>query len=86
MKSTFEDKLADIMIGEAVTALLDEDLPISLATLTERLRTAIEGENDGDRARAGLRAIEEVRCEMKARAEQKDAAYAHGGLQPVMIH
>lgn len=29
MKNDFEEKMADIMIGEAVTALLDEDVPIS---------------------------------------------------------
>ncbi len=56
MKNDFEDKMADIMLGEAVTALLDEDVAISWAALTDRLRSAIEIETDEDRIRAGLRA------------------------------
>ncbi|KJV24695.1 hypothetical protein [Pantoea sp. SM3] len=71
MKNNFEEKMADIMIGEAVTALLDEDVAISWAALTDRLRSAIENATDEDRIRAGLRAIEEVRREMQIRAGEK---------------
>jgi probable RcsB/C two-component-system connector len=71
MKNNFDDKMADIIIGEAVTALLNEDVAISWAALTDRLRSAIENETDEDRIRAGLRAIEEVRREMQIRAGEK---------------
>ncbi|KJV42932.1 hypothetical protein VH86_24565 [Pantoea sp. BL1] len=71
MKNDFEDKMADIMLGEAVTALLDEEVAISWAALTDRLRSAIEHETDEDRIRAGLRAIEEVRREMRLRDGEK---------------
>ncbi|KHJ69724.1 hypothetical protein QU24_02360 [Pantoea rodasii] len=71
MKNDFEEKMADIMIGEAVTALLDDDVTISWAALTDRLRAAIENETDEDRIRAGLRAIEEVRREMRIRDGEK---------------
>ena len=83
MKNNFDDKMADIIIGEAVTALLDEDVAISWAALTERLRSAIENETDEDRIRAGLRAIEEVRREMDMRAGEKTDA---DGLTEQKLH
>ncbi|MDR6352546.1 hypothetical protein [Pantoea sp. SORGH_AS_0659] len=81
MKNTFDDKMTEIMIGEAVTALLDEDEAISWTALTQRLMAAIEGETDEDRIRAGMRAVEEVRREMNA---QKDKGKT-GGSQ-VHVH
>lgn len=79
MKNTFDDKMTEIMIGEAVTALLDEDVAINWIALTERLRAAVEGETDEDRIRAGMRAIEEVRREMNAQKEtgKTGAAQVH---------
>lgn len=86
MKNDFEEKMADIMIGEAVTALLDEDVAISWAVLTERLRAAIEHETDEDRVRAGLRAIEEVRREMQIRAGEKIGVPGAYGLSAQKLH
>jgi probable RcsB/C two-component-system connector len=83
MKNNFDDKMADIIIGEAVTALLNEDVAISWAALTDRLRSAIENETDEDRIRAGLRAIEEVRREMDMRAGEKADA---DGLTEQKLH
>jgi probable RcsB/C two-component-system connector len=83
MKNNFDDKMADIIIGEAVTALLNEDVAISWAALTDRLRSAIENETDEDRIRAGLRAIEEVRREMDMRAGKKADA---DGLTEQKLH
>ena len=83
MKNNFDDKMADIIIGEAVTALLNEDVAISWTALTDRLRSAIENETDEDRIRAGLRAIEEVRREMDMRAGEKAAA---DGLTEQKLH
>lgn len=79
MKNTFDDKMTEIMIGEAVTAQLDEDVAINWIALTERLRAAIEGETDEDRIRAGMRAIEEVRREMNAQkdTDKTGAAQVH---------
>ncbi|ADU72183.1 hypothetical protein [Pantoea sp. At-9b] len=86
MKNNFDDKMADIMIGEAVTALLDEDVAISWAALTDRLRSAIENETDEDRIRAGLRAIEEVRREMHIRAGKKTGVASAAGLPEQKLH
>lgn len=86
MKNDFEEKMADIMIGEAVTALLDEDVAISWAVLTERLRAAIEHETDEERVRAGLRAIEEVRREMQIRAGGKTGVAGADGLSAQKLH
>ncbi len=86
MKNDFEDKMADIMLGEAVTALLDEDVAISWAALTDRLRSAIEIEKDEDRIRAGLRAIEEVRREMHIRNGEKTGGKRVAGLTEPKLH
>ncbi len=86
MKNDFEEKMADIMIGEAVTALLDDDVTISWAALTDRLRSAIENETDEDRVRAGLRAIEEVRREMQIRAGEKTGVAGADGLSAQKLH
>ncbi|NIG20670.1 hypothetical protein F3J37_18500 [Pantoea sp. Al-1710] len=86
MKNDFEDKMADIMLGEAVTALLDEDVAISWAALTDRLRSAIEIETDEDRIRAGLRAIEEVRREMHVRNGEKTEGKRVAALTEQKLH
>lgn len=86
MKNDFEEKMADIMIGEAVTALLDEDVDISWAVLKDRLRAAIENETDEDRVRAGLRAIEEVRQEMHIRASENTGVASADGLSSQKLH
>ena len=86
MKNDFEEKMADIMIGEAVTALLNEDAAISWAALTDRLRSAIENETDEDRVRAGLRAIEEVRQEMQNRAAEKTGVHGTDGMSAQTLH
>lgn len=86
MKNDFEEKMADIMIGEAVTALLEEDIAISWAVLTDRLRAAIEHETDEDRVRAGLRAIEEVRREMQIRAAEKTGVHGTYGMSVQKLH
>ena len=86
MKNDFEEKMADIMIGEAVTALLDEEMTISWAALTDRLRAAIENETDEARIRAGLRAIEEVRREMQIRAAEKTGVHGTDGMSAQKLH
>jgi len=86
LKNDFEEKMADIMIGEAVTALLDEDVAISWAALTDRLRSAVENETDEDRIRAGLRAIEEVRREMHIRDGEKSRVGRSEGQKEQKLH
>jgi len=86
MKNNFDDKMADIMLGEAVTALLDENVAISWVALTDRLRSAIENETDEDRIRAGLRAIEEVRREMDIRAGEKAVTAGAAKLTEQKLH
>lgn len=73
MKSNFDDKMADIIIGEAVTALLDDNVAISWAALNDRLQAMLDRETDSDRIRAVLRVIEDVRREMEMSAVKKEA-------------
>ena len=86
MKNNFDDKMADIMLGEAVTALLDENVAVSWVVLTDRLRSAIENETDEDRIRAGLRAIEDVRREMDIRAGEKAVTASAAKLTEQKLH
>ncbi|WP_065647582.1 hypothetical protein [Pantoea eucrina] len=71
MKKEFEEKLTEILIGEAVTDLLDANAAISWTALLDRLRVGLDKETDEDRIRAALRAIDEVRREMQVRASEK---------------
>jgi|GEM_PF-474687 len=73
MKNNFDDKMADIIIGEAVTALLDDNVAISWAALNDRLQAMLDRETDSDRIRAVLRVIEDVRREMEMSAVKKEA-------------
>lgn len=86
MKNNFDEKMADIMIGEAVTALLEEDVAFSWAALTGRLPSALENETDEDRARAGLHAIEEVRREMNVSAGIKAVGALDAGASQQRLH
>ncbi|WP_034917990.1 MULTISPECIES: hypothetical protein [Erwinia] len=56
-----EDKLTDIMLGEAVLALLHGGGPVTNAALIDQLRTMIDVEQDEIKKRACKRAINEVR-------------------------
>lgn len=73
MKNNFDDKMADIIIGEAVTALLDDNVAISWAALNDRLQAMLDRETDSDRIRAVLRVIKDVRREMEMSAVKKEA-------------
>lgn len=64
MKSDFDEKMTEIIIGEAITALLDASAAVSWSALLEKLHSALDAETDEHRIRAGLRAIDEVRKEM----------------------
>lgn len=64
MKNDFDEKMTEIIIGEAVTALLDASAAVSWSALLVKLHSALDAETDEHRIRAGLRAIEEVRKEM----------------------
>ena len=67
MNNVFDEKMTDIIIGEMVTQLLNEDAAISWRLLLERLQQLLDTEQDEVRIRAALRAIEEIRAEMLSR-------------------
>ncbi|MFB4358002.1 hypothetical protein RBJ15_16750 [Pantoea sp. BS_4] len=67
MNNVFDEKMTDIIIGEMVTQLLNEDAAISWRLLLERLQQLLDTESDEVRIRAALRAIEEIRAEMISR-------------------
>jgi len=73
MKNELEEKLTEILIGEAVTELLDANAAISWTALLDSLRASLDKETDEYRIRAGLRAIDEVRREMQVRSSEKSA-------------
>lgn len=64
MNNVFDEKMTDIIIGEMVTQLLNEDASISWSILLERLQQFLDMERDETRLRAALRAMEEIRAEM----------------------
>ncbi|WP_394546625.1 hypothetical protein [Pantoea ananatis] len=51
----FDEKMTDIIIGEMVTQLLNEDASISWSILLERLQQFLDMERDETRLRAALR-------------------------------
>ncbi|MCE0491048.1 hypothetical protein LU196_13455 [Pantoea sp. Mb-10] len=65
MNSHFEEKMTEIIIGEAVTSLLDSHASITWVALLDKLHIALDKETDEVRVRAVLRAIEDVRKEMR---------------------
>lgn len=65
MKNSHDEKMTEVIIGEAVSELLSAGMDISWAALLNKLRAALNGETDEDRLRAVVRAIDEVRREMQ---------------------
>ncbi|KOC91924.1 hypothetical protein [Winslowiella iniecta] len=62
MTRSDEEKLTDIMMGEAVLALIRADGVISNAALIHQLQLMAKAESDGVKRRACQRAINEVRA------------------------
>lgn len=61
-KDDEEQKLTDILIGEAVLTLLRQDAVMNTSALIDRLQAMASGEHDTLRQRACRRAISEVRA------------------------
>ncbi|WP_338563928.1 hypothetical protein [Erwinia sp. E_sp_B04_7] len=61
-----DEKLIDILLGEAVMVLLKDDAAISNAALIRQLQAMASAESDTVRQRACRRAISEVRSYMAA--------------------
>jgi len=72
MKSDLEEKLAEILIGEAVTELLDACAAISWHALLERLHIKVNTATDEAHVLAGMRAISDIRREMQSRSGGKN--------------
>lgn len=77
MNNVFDEKMVDIIIGEMVTQLLNEDAAISWSILLERLQQFLDTEQDEVRFRAALRAIEEIRVEMLSHVAESNAIEAN---------
>ncbi len=65
MKSDLEEKLAEIIIGETVTELLDAGTTISLQMLLDRLYDKVSSNADETYLRAALHVIDGIRREMR---------------------
>ncbi|MBM0748488.1 hypothetical protein JJB79_13885 [Pantoea eucrina] len=72
MKSDLEEKLAEIIIGEAVTELLDAGVSISWRTLLDRLHSKVNSTASEKHLHAALRAIDDIRREMQATVSEKN--------------
>lgn len=66
MNKIDDEKLCDILIGEAVIELLSDKARISRRALLTKLQAMLEGEKDESRRRATKLAIREVRSEMNS--------------------
>jgi len=72
MKSTPEDEMTEILIGEAVTELLETRAAISWNALLQKLLSALNKETSEVRIRAIQRAIGEVRQEMQSKSGERE--------------
>ena len=61
MKNITESDGTDIILGEALMALLEEDAPVTYSTLLKKLQQMLSLENMPDRAAQILCALNEVR-------------------------
>lgn len=68
MKNTPEDDMTEILIGEAVTELLETRAAISWNALLQKLQSAMSKETSEVRSQAIQRAINEVRQEMQLKS------------------
>ncbi|MDY0928864.1 hypothetical protein SOM41_21185 [Enterobacter sp. CFBP8995] len=64
MKNHGEEKLCDLLIGEAVLALLHEKVGISRRALLSKLQFMLEAEEDEERVHAIKLAIQDVKGEI----------------------
>lgn len=64
MQNSADDKLTEIIIGEAVKELLNSNAAVSWRALLDKLHCTLDAETDENRIRACLMAIDEVRNEI----------------------
>jgi len=66
-----KEKLSEILIGEAVLALLEGDEAISWRALLDKLQHNMATGMDEERRQAAMLAIQEVKAEMGSRAARQ---------------
>lgn len=66
-----KEKLSEILIGEAVLALLEGDEAISWRALIRQLQLRLDAGMDEDRTQAAILAIEEVKSEMASHGARR---------------
>ncbi|MGK3141665.1 hypothetical protein [Pantoea sp. C2G6] len=66
-----KEKLSEILIGEAVLALLEADEAISWRALLGKLQLKLAEGLDEDRTQAAMLAIQEVKAEMRSRGTRR---------------
>ncbi len=64
MKHSENEKLRDMLIGEAVMALLNGKAPVSWRAVLDALQNELNAGHGADRTRAAMMAIQEVKAEM----------------------
>lgn len=57
-----DDRLSDIIMGEAVIELLDESAPVTISSLQLKLQDFLTREENANKERAIRRAIDEVKA------------------------
>lgn len=68
MKITVDERMTDIVIGEAIMQLVDAGEEISWRSLTETLQHQIKVEQDSERLMAMRTAIDKVYSELRSRS------------------
>lgn len=72
MSSFSDDKMTELIIGEAVTELLNDNAAITWNALLDKLHFVAASGTDEERINAALRAICEVRAEMGSKKSEAD--------------
>lgn len=67
MKSSFDEKLMEVVLGEAVTELLEAREAVTWHALLDKLHIKVNTPADPHRLQAKTQAIEHIRNEMRLR-------------------
>lgn len=67
MKSSFDEKLMEVVLGEAVTELLEVREAVTWHALLDKLHFKVNTTADPHRLQASMQAIEHIRNEMRLR-------------------
>jgi len=71
MKSSKDEVLRDALIGEVVLAILNEHAAVSWNAVLTKLQAILNGDQDAEKTRLAMLAIQEVKAEMGLKRSKK---------------